>query len=478
MCFQLASRLIWRAGSQLPLDIRLALHPDELIKVGTEDGPSPDASCATTCERLGPVPVAQIGQKVTKTRCSQNPSLRFEFQGPLLIHARYQCTLLLLAYHIQPKFGVVWHPSTMGPSKDKHLLIVGAGVFGLSTALELKLRGYKHVVVADRYLPPVRDGSSVDISRIVRSEYADPLYHRMAREAMNSWIEGDYHEDFYQSGFVMLAEGSAQVYLQKCLDVSEAVGITLDDFSDANSVRQLYPAVQAKMDGMRAVHNPHGGWANAESAIRRLAGRCSDAGVSFITGSHGTVISLLYKSYNGKRQVVGAKTASGDDIEADQVILATGAWTNRLIPLEHATSASGQPLGFIQLTEEEAARLRGMPVLINYSTGMFVFPPSPGTNLMKVARHGFGWATEVQTRDGRMVSSPRLDASNTGSSYLPDDADKALREGLQQLLPEFAKHPWVFRRMCWYSDTPDADFIIDRHPDIDGLFVATGGSGQ
>lgn len=381
--------------------------------------------------------------------------------------------------HIQPKFSVDWYTSsTMEHSKEKRLLIVGAGVFGLSTALELKLRGYKHVVVADRYLPPVRDGSSVDISRIVRSEYTDPLYHRMAREAMKSWTGGDYREDFHQSGFVMLAQGSAQIYLQKCLEVSEAVGVTLDNFSDANGIRQLYPAVQAKMDGMRAVHNPHGGWANAESAIRRLAGRCSDAGVSFITGPHGTAVSLIYKSNDGRQQVVGVKTASGDDIVADQVILSTGAWTNRLIPLDHATSASGQPLGFIQLTEEEAARLRGMPVVINYSTGMFVFPPSPGTNLMKVARHGFGWETEVQTRDGRVVSSPRLDGSNSGSSYLPNDADKALREGLQQLLPEFAKHPWMFRRMCWYSDTPEADFIIDRHPEIEGLFVATGGSGQ
>ncbi|KAJ0123914.1 hypothetical protein J7T55_012386 [Diaporthe amygdali] len=366
----------------------------------------------------------------------------------------------------------------MESHKDKRFLIVGAGVFGLSTALELKSRGYQNVVVADRYPPPVKDGSSVDISRIIRTEYADELYHRMAREAYKLWREGEYREDFHETGFVMLAEGRGLSYLEKCLKISESVGVVLDDFSDANDVRQLYPAVQARLDGLRAVHNPNGGWADAEAAIRRLAGRCSDAGVSFVNGPRGTVVSLIYNSKECKQQVVGVKVASGDDIIADQVILCTGAWTNRLLSLDHATSASGQPLGFIDLTEEEAARLKGLPVMINYSTGIFCFPPSPGTNILKVARHGYGWATEVQTGDGRVVSSPKLDGCNTGSSYLPDDADKALREGLQQLLPEFANHPWSNRRMCWYSDTPDADFIIDHHPGIEGLFIATGGSGH
>lgn len=35
------------------------------------------------------------------------------------------------------------------------VVIVGAGVFGLSTALELTRRGYKNVTVVDRHVPPV-----------------------------------------------------------------------------------------------------------------------------------------------------------------------------------------------------------------------------------------------------------------------------------------------------------------------------------
>ena len=36
------------------------------------------------------------------------------------------------------------------PCKDDPILIVGAGIFGLSTALHLARRGYRHVTVFDR----------------------------------------------------------------------------------------------------------------------------------------------------------------------------------------------------------------------------------------------------------------------------------------------------------------------------------------
>lgn len=366
----------------------------------------------------------------------------------------------------------------MQSDKNGRVLVVGAGVFGLSTALELKLRGYENVVVADRHPPPVPDGSSVDVSRIIRTDYADGLYHRMAREAYKLWKDGMFKECFHETGFVMLAEQSGENYLDKALEVNEAQGVILDNYPDANDARQKYPTIQAKLDGLRAVHNPNGGWADAEGAIRRLADECSKVGVAFVTGAGGTVTSLKYKSIDGREKVAGVDVASGDNIEADQVILCTGAWTNRLVSLTHATSASGQPVGFIKLTEEETARLNGFPVMINLSTGIFCFPPTPGTNLLKIARHGYGWATEVQTKDGRVISSPSLTGNGAESSYLPDDANEALREGLRQLLPEFADHSWSNRRLCWYSDTQDGDFIIDQHANVEGLFVASGGSGQ
>lgn len=61
---------------------------------------------------------------------------------------------------------------------------------------------------------------------------------------------------------------------------------------------------------------------------------------------------------------------------------------------------------------------------------------------------------------------------------MPEDAQEGLRDGLRDLVPEFAERPWSRLRLCWYSDTPEGDFIVDKHPQIPGLFIATGGSGQ
>jgi sarcosine oxidase/L-pipecolate oxidase len=357
----------------------------------------------------------------------------------------------------------------MGP-----IVIVGAGVFGLSTALEMKLRGYEHVTVIDRYIPPVADGSSVDISRIIRSEYADPLYAKMADEAIEGW-KTNYRKFYYESGFVILTEATPNGYVQKIQEVKEGQKSSLSEYANANDIKKLYPNVQAKLSGLRAYHNPLGGWADAESSIQYLATLCSSKGVSFQFGPRGTATAI---EKEGSR-VTGVSVIQGSSIAASRVILATGAWTNLLVDTTHLTSASGQPVGYIQLTPEEALSIQGSPVMINLTSGIFCFPPSPGTNILKVARHGYGYATSMPVRGSNAtISSPFRDLDNAKHDFLPTDAERDLRLGLKQLLPQFSSHPWKSRRLCWYTDTPEGDFVVGHHPTIDGLFMATGGSGQ
>ncbi|KAI2794446.1 L-pipecolate oxidase [Penicillium oxalicum] len=364
----------------------------------------------------------------------------------------------------------------MAASKQDPIIIVGAGVFGLSTALELNRRGYKDITVLDRYNPPAVDGSSVDISRIIRIDYADPVYCQMAYEAYQGW-QGEYKDHYYESGFALLSETPDNDWITKSAATVRANGGTVEDLDDAKSLLKSFPNIQSKLDGMNGYLNRRGGWADAASSIQKLASQCSVAGVSIISGPRGSVSSLLKE---GSR-VVGVNLVNGSSIRAPHVILSTGAWTNRLLNVTHAATSSGQPVGFIQLTQEEARSLDNTPVMINMSTGVFVFPPTPGSNILKLARHGYGYANEVTLQSGgvtRTISSPKFDSSNAGTGYIPEDADEDLRKGLRQFFPKFADRPWMNRRLCWYTDTPKGDFIIDHHPDYQGLFVATGGAGH
>jgi len=68
--------------------------------------------------------------------------------------------------------------------------------------------------------------------------------------------------------------------------------------------------------------------------------------------------------------------------------------------------------------------------------------------------------------------------NNANAGYLPEDTDKHLRDGLRQPVPQFGDRPWWRRRVCWYSDVPEGDSIAESHPNLQGLFIATGGSGQ
>ena len=80
------------------------------------------------------------------------------------------------------------------------VLIVGAGEFGTSTAVSLLRTGkYSKVTVIDRapVLPAV-DAASTDINKVVRWDYSDADYCRLAREAIVEWNKPEWKGIYHQ----------------------------------------------------------------------------------------------------------------------------------------------------------------------------------------------------------------------------------------------------------------------------------------
>ncbi|KAI5245640.1 fructosyl amino acid oxidase [Aureobasidium subglaciale] len=359
--------------------------------------------------------------------------------------------------------------------KEGSIVVVGAGVFGLSTALELKRRGYGDITVLDRHLPPVPDGSSVDISRIVRPDYADEFYARMGVEALELW-QKEYPAFFHRSGLLCAQSGRefGNAYLKEARENLERIGCKATLWSyTGEEATERYPGIHGDSSQTSGYCNLDAGWADAAGSIKHLASLCEIADIKFLTGERGTVTELISADAAGRQTITGVRTADGEATAANTVILATGAWTPHLIGAGNRFLSTGQPVGYMKLAPEEAAEMQGGPVMINLSTGWFAFPPTDDHTL-KMARHGYGFET-THTSDSTRYSAPSVASQ---CDYLPADAEQALRDGLALFLPKFRDRPFSKAKLCWYTDTPKGDFIVDYHPEYTNLFIATGGSGH
>jgi sarcosine oxidase/L-pipecolate oxidase len=225
--------------------------------------------------------------------------------------------------------------------------------------------------------------------------------------------------------------------------------------------------------------NKASGWADAEASMRWLRDKVAALGrVRFLTGE---ATALLYSSSHDK--VLGARLADGSTLRADLTIVAAGAWTPTLVDLSGRALATGQVLAYVQISDAEQERLSKMPVQLNFSTGMFVIPPS--RNILKVARHGYGYTNPAAiahpspSRRGESltVSMPATADTHPGL-WIPAEAERACRQALREMVPELGEREFVKTRVCWYTDTPRGDFLITYHPEHEGLFMATGGSGH
>ena len=73
-----------------------------------------------------------------------------------------------------------------------------------------------------------------------------------------------------------------------------------------------------------------------------------------------------------------------------------------------------------------------------------------------------------------------------GSSFDPDSGSRVvqataidrLRAFLKKHLPAMHDAPILETRICQYENTSNGDFLIDRHPDFDNVWIAGGGSGH
>ncbi|GLI79405.1 hypothetical protein PoHVEF18_007737 [Penicillium ochrochloron] len=358
--------------------------------------------------------------------------------------------------------------------KDTRILIIGAGCFGTSTAYHLAQRGYTSIRVLDRYPPPSCEAASTDISKIIRSDYNEPLYARLGIESIAAWQSWPLFSGLYHvPGWILSAANLSKPFVEGSIETCKKLGVKGIERLTPEMIRSRFPVVTGKLDGWNtSVWNPTAGWAAAGQALERMANASMEKGVQYISGeTKGHVRKLIFDESTGQCKWV--LTADGTKHEADLVILAAGAWTPSLLDMHGQLTAKGHAVAHIQLTPAETMHYSSFPIMDNLELGYF-FPPQED-GILKMAHSQFITNTQTDKNSNITTSIPHtfVQAPEDG---LPLEIEAQMRRNLRRVLPELADRPFCYTRLCWDADTADRHFLVTPHPSHGGLFLAAGGS--
>ncbi|KAI1848634.1 hypothetical protein JX266_005493 [Neoarthrinium moseri] len=369
-------------------------------------------------------------------------------------------------------------------------IIVGAGVFGVSTAYHL-IKKYPNASVTlvdrDAFDAESRVAASWDWNKVVRADYDDIVYCQLALEAQDIF-ESDplWKPYFHQTGIYWICRSE---YAQDVINNYKRLGRKADlSAVPIDEARKLYGGLfeDADYTGVKEVLvNKTSGWAAAGDCLRAVTRKALDLGVKY----HTAEVATLLLDKNG--HCSGIKSSTGQVLRASHTVLCTGAYTPKLLECSAASSgladigagsrivAGGITTGMTKLNDESYERFAAMPVGVQGYTaaqGPFIgsLPPTKDRELKWWGQTIFKNTREVLP--GRYLSAPPPKPDYTQwevSGRLKEDINHANKVfyGKNGASWKMEKH-----RICWDAFTTSSDFIISPHAAAKGLYIATCGS--
>ena len=341
----------------------------------------------------------------------------------------------------------------------KGIVVVGAGVFGAWTAHHLRAAGLR-VTIVDAYGAGNSRSSSGDESRILRCGYGpDAIYSEFARRSLQLWqelagrLEPGHAPIFHRCGVLWLAAGE-DAYTRATEETLRGGRYPLKVL-DGAALRARYPHLTAA-DVRLALLEPDCGVLMARRAVRTLAADLARGGVRVLRAR-----ATVPWSAGALRAI---RLIDGTELEADAFVFACGAWLpkvfpellgDRIRPTRQSVIYFGSPPGDDRFTAAHT------PAWIDFPAGVYGVPDFEERGV-KVGLDQHGPAMDPDW-DSRMVDQASVDK---------------VRAWLSRRFPALADAPVVETRVCQYENTSTGDFLIDRHPEHDNVWIVGGGSGH
>ena len=351
-------------------------------------------------------------------------------------------------------------------SRKDSVIIVGAGAFGGWSAFELLKTGTK-VTLLDAWGPGNSRASSGGETRIIRGTYGSGrIYTQMAAHALQLWQQYEKEWNlklFFRTG-VLWMTGSDDSYETAALPLMKEAGVRYERLSAADCAKR-WP--QINYDGISwAIHEPDSGY---------LAARRSCEAVLNAFVKHGGVYrqAQVMSGPIASNGMSGLKLASGETLSADIYVFACGPWLGKVFPFlspvitptRQEVFFFGTAAGDLRFTDaqlpvwsDDSKRdLDGFP-------GKHWFYGIPGNQW-----RGFKIADDMR---GTTVDPTSMERK------ISEEGLAAARAYLRLRFPQLKDAPLVESRVCQYENSTDQNFILDRHPEAENVWIVGGGSGH
>ena len=343
------------------------------------------------------------------------------------------------------------------PSQE-HVIVVGAGAFGGWTALSL-LRSGMRVTLVDAWGAGNSRASSGGETRVIRGVYNGvPDYSQMAARAMKLWREAEQRwkrQIYYRTGAVWMC-ATDDSYVRKSIAPMKAVGLGLEELPLAEA-RRRFP--QMGFQNVRSVfHEPDGGFLTARVA-------CELVRETFVREGGTYRQAMVRPGRTAGSRLTNVGLAAGSALDADRFVFACGPWMGQVFPdvVGRRIVATRQEVFFFG-TPPGDSRFDAptQPVWVHIGNRLVYGVPSFERRGLKVADDTAGDEVDPTTID-RVPSADGLARA---------------KKIVAERFPALANAPLVEARVCQYEASSDGNYLIDKHPQLENVWLVGGGSGH
>lgn len=332
--------------------------------------------------------------------------------------------------------------------------MIGGGIMGMSIALELRRTNDFEVTVLERSIPGAEASSAAAGMLAPQLEADEPgpmldlcLLSRMAWPKWAADVQEHSQVDvgYLRSGGLQVAFTEDEAHaLDAKIAWQSALGLRAELLS-AEALREREPSLSPK--ALAAADFPDDHQVDPRRLIRALAVAATRAGVQFRSG---TVRSLLERE-----GVVTGVDLEGERLEAQQVVLAAGAWS-----------------GLVSGADVDPARvkpMRGQMIQLQLRAPLF-------KRLLK-STHGY----VVPRADGAVLVGSTMEMVGFDKNVTAEGLLKLLSSA-QQLVPELAHacvtstwaglRPWTCDHLPFLGEGPRKGLLLATGHFRNGILLA------